>query len=314
MLDNLKQMQQKYLKKKKNIELDNLIRNIIIEQSKILSVKIQNIVSDRQKIKKSFENQIDSIKADIVELIKLENDYKEYEPNVPTIEFKPKSNHIYSYSFITKTKNKEISSKYILKLFKSVFDNKRCKSLSAKELYELDNNYIDLVKQPDFEKDVYENIKEKVMLKFAADFKCKQSINTGSETDKYKELSQGFNAQMYFDIISYDEKTRGIYIVDQPEDNVSQKAIKEYLLDRFKTMSSIRQIIFVTHNPQFIVNLDVDNVIYLGKNDKGFYVQSGALEYSDSNYDVLKIVAENIDGGIESINRRWKRYEKNIKL
>ena len=147
---------------------------------------------------------------------------------------------------------------------------------------------------------------------FVVDFKCKQAINNGSEKDKYKELSQGFNAQIYFDIISYDEQTKGIYIVDQPEDNVSQKAIKEYLLDRFKTMSSNRQIIFVTHNPQFIVNLDVDNVVYLGKNEDGFYVQSGALEYYDSDYDILKIVAENIDGGIESINRRWKRYEKNI--
>ena len=78
-------------------------------------------------------------------------------------------------------------------------------------------------------------------------------------------------------------------------------------------MSQNRQIILVTHNPQFIVNLDVDNVIYLGKNENNeIIIQSGALEYFNEDYDVLKIVADNIDGGISSINERWKRYEKNI--
>ena len=41
------------------------------------------------------------------------------------------------------------------------------------------------------------------------------------------------------------------------------------------------------------------------------YIQNGALEY-DYQYDILKIVADNIEGGIDSINERWKRYDKNI--
>ena len=44
----------------------------------------------------------------------------------------------------------------------------------------------------------------------------------------------------------------------------------------------------VTHNPQFIVNLDVDNVIYLSKVDGKFTIQSGALEYENTQYSVLK--------------------------
>ena len=196
----------------------------------------------------------------------------------------------------------------------SVFDLKKIKSLSSKELYEKDQTYESLVKQMSPEGDVYDNIRVKALDKFKLDFKCVQSINVGLEKDKFKELSQGFNSQIYFDLISYDEQSTGIYLVDQPEDNVSQKAIKDYLLDRFKTMSSNRQIILVTHNPQFIVNLDVDNVIYLGKDVNGLFVQSGALEYSNNEYDILKIVADNIDGGVESINRRWKRYEKNINI
>ena len=69
-------------------------------------------------------------------------------------------------------------------------------------------------------------------------------------------------------------------------------------------------VIIVTHNPQFIVNLDVDNVIYLGKSDEQFYVQSGALEYKEETYSILDIISSHIEGGLETIKRRWKRYEK----
>ena len=69
----------------------------------------------------------------------------------------------------------------------------------------------------------------------------------------------------------------------------------------------------VTHNPQFIVNLDVDNIIYISKKTGDFIVQSGALEFVCDEYDILDIVANNIDGGLDSIKKRWKRYEKNNK-
>ena len=104
-----------------------------------------------------------------------------------------------------------------------------------------------------------------------------------------------------------------IYIIDQPEDDVSQTAIKKNLLEDFYDMSKNRQIILITHNPQFIVNLDVDNVIFIGKNEnEEIFVSNGALEYYDKDYDILEIVADNIEGGIDSINERWKRYDKNI--
>ena len=78
-------------------------------------------------------------------------------------------------------------------------------------------------------------------------------------------------------------------------------------------MSKNRQVIIITHNLQFIVNLDVDNVIFIGKNENDkIYIQNGALEYYGKEYDILKIVADNIEGGIDSINERWKRYDKNI--
>ena len=41
------------------------------------------------------------------------------------------------------------------------------------------------------------------------------------------------------------------------------------------------------------------------------YIQSGALEYRDDNYNILDIISENVEGGLDALRRRWKRYEKN---
>lgn len=85
--------------------------------------------------------------------------------------------------------------------------------------------------------------------------------------DVYDELSQGYNAQMYFALMADNSMGDGIYIVDQPEDQISQKAIRESVLREFRAIAGSRQVILITHNPQFIVNLDVDNVIFIEKKD-----------------------------------------------
>ena len=76
-------------------------------------------------------------------------------------------------------------------------------------------------------------------------------------------------------------------------------------------MGRDRQVLLITHNPQFVVNLDVDNVICITKtDDKKIKIISGALEYKDSNTDIIQSVAEILEGGIDSIKKRWKRYDK----
>ena len=79
-------------------------------------------------------------------------------------------------------------------------------------------------------------------------------------------------------------------------------------------MADNRQIILITHNPQFVVNLDVDNVICMTKKDDKIEVKYGALEFEneDEKTNIIEIVADNLDGGVESIKKRWKRYGKEI--
>ena len=77
-------------------------------------------------------------------------------------------------------------------------------------------------------------------------------------------------------------------------------------------MSDNKQVLFITHKPELVVNLDVDNVIILKQVDDSIEVNSGALEYEndEKNINILKDVAEILDGGEEIIRKRWKRYDK----
>ncbi len=109
-------------------------------------------------------------------------------------------------------------------------------------------------------------LKEKIGLIIEDDLKSIPSITINGK-DVYSKLSSGMNSSIYFDILSTDQK-EGVYIVDQPEDDISQSGIKSNVLNNFKTMSNNRQIIMITHNPQFVVNLDVDNVICLTKDSE----------------------------------------------
>ena len=84
------------------------------------------------------------------------------------------------------------------------------------------------------------------------------------------------------------------------------------VINIMRRMSDNKQVLCITHKPELVVNLDVDNVIILKQVDDSIEVNSGALEYEneEKNINILKDVAEILDGGEEIIRKRWKRYDK----
>lgn len=300
LIDKYKKEVEKWNFKDKKIKIVNEILgklNQILQKSK----------TDNTKAIDSYENALEAFEDNIVNLYLQSKKERKYQPNIDNEKIPIEYNCIGKYRFINKCEVEEISNDYIIKSIQKVV-GKRVKDIN--DLTE--NNISDKIEGIDFF-DKLNSLKKLIFENIESDFKYKPVINNLDDKDVTKELSSGFNAKIYFDILSEQTQKDGIFIIDQPEDDVSQKSIKEYLLDDFYNMCQNRQIILITHNPQFIVNLDVDNVIYLGKNDDNeIIIQSGALEFVNKEYDILKIVADNIDGGIGSINERWKRYEKNI--
>lgn len=300
LIDKYKKEVEKWNFKDKKIKI---INEILGELSQIL----QKSKTDNTKAIDSYENSLEAFEDNIVNLYLQSKKERKYQPNIENEKIPIEYNCIGKYRFINKCEVEEISNDYIIKSIQKVV-GKRVKDVN--DLTE--NNISDKIEGIDFF-DKLNSLKKIMFENIELDFKYKPVINNLDDKDVTKELSSGFNAKIYFDILSEQTQKDGIFIIDQPEDDVSQKSIKEYLLEDFYNMCQNRQIILITHNPQFIVNLDVDNVIYLGKNDDNeIIIQSGALEFVNKECDILKIVADNIDGGIGSINERWKRYEKNI--
>ena len=98
------------------------------------------------------------------------------------------------------------------------------------------------------------------------------------------------------------------FMIDQPEDDISMKRIENYMIDYFNSVRDKKQVIFVTHNPLLVVNLDVDNVIDITKDRKNILnIKAGCLE----DEDLLEVVSENLDGGKEAVERRLKIYGTN---
>ena len=80
------------------------------------------------------------------------------------------------------------------------------------------------------------------------------------------------------------------------------------MLNYFSKIREYKQIIFVTHNPLLVVNLDADNIIYVENINGKLNIKNGCLEYEDDVTNILDIIANVMDGGRETIERRLDVY------
>ena len=285
--------------------------NIINDEFTSKDKELKKTKTDETEKIANYESNKDSFSENIVNYYYKNKNKVKYEPNIKEEKVPTTSNKVGKYRFVAKTKIKEISNKNLLTLINNVL-GKSVKDINLIDSITIPDRFSNRNKDISYN-DKLINLKNELDKEIDNYFSIDKAINDASDKDVTKELSSGFNSKIYFDLISNQTDDNRIYIIDQPEDDVSQPSIKKNILGDFYDMSKNRQVIIITHNPQFIVNLDVDNVIFIGKdeNDK-IYIQNGALEYCDKDYDILKIVADNIEGGIDSINERWKRYDKNI--
>ncbi|MBQ2938469.1 MAG: hypothetical protein IJE05_06320 [Clostridia bacterium] len=300
----------KYGNYKKTTEREIVKINVINDVIRETEDRIEKIKTDEDKKFEIYKNAKNKLVENICKILTTQKNIEKYEPKLEEKELDISTNIIGDYKFVAKCSVSKISNDYIIEKIRQPF-KKKYKDLDIDKI-DSDNLEDMLPDDPEESDDKIEYYRKLIEANINEDFEIKNTIINKDEEDKTKEMSSGFNSKIYFEILSYQDKDEGIYIIDQPEDDVSQTSIKKFLLEDFKEMSNHRQIIIITHNPQFIVNLDVDNVIFIEKKDGEIQINYGALEYKDDFIDMLNIISENIDGGIDTINERWKRYEKNI--
>ena len=98
-----------------------------------------------------------------------------------------------------------------------------------------------------------------------------------------------------------------IILADEPT-GALDSATSVQVMDLLKEVAQDRLVIMVTHNPLLVVNQDVDYVVFVRKTGDKIDVVSGCLEQEGESGNILDIVANNMDGGKESIEKRLKVY------
>lgn len=308
--DFIKQLESMISKRTQELTtIKNKIETIEIINGEIDAFNSNQTSTIDDKIIKKFENQKNTLSTSIKSLLLIGSEEKEFSmPSIESKEIPTEKFNCGNLKIVTCSNVHLIDNDYLFKLFASPLK----KSKFNKNTFISDSNLGGAILRHDASKDPWEEYESNVIETINNDIKESIKINYQNEDD-YMDHSSGLNERMYFEVLSTDNSNEGIYFIDQPEDDISQTAIRDVLISCLKKMSKNRQIILITHNPQFVVNLDVDNVICLLKGSDGkLKIHSGALEYKDENEDILKDVAETLDGGVLTIRKRWKKYEKNI--
>lgn len=95
---------------------------------------------------------------------------------------------------------------------------------------------------------------------------------------------------LFYLFVDQDDKP---LVIDQPEENLDNESVYNYLVQFIRTAKTKRQIIMVTHNPNLAVVCDADQIIRMdidkvNKNTVSF--SSGAIENPEMNQHIVDVL------------------------
>lgn len=152
-------------------------------------------------------------------------------------------------------------------------------------------------------------------------------IDVEYDGDSLKMMSPGKQTFVILKLLLDFSTDETPVLIDQPEDNLDNRAIYKELVMYLRKKKIERQIILVTHNPNIVVGADAENVIVANQdgvktpNEDGlkFQYANGSLENSspknnDAGLPILKTmgirehVCDILEGGEEAFRKRESKY------
>ena len=153
------------------------------------------------------------------------------------------------------------------------------------------------------------------------------TLNVEYEGDNLSDMSPGKRSFVVLKLLlDFNEKKCPI-LIDQPEDNLDNRAIYNELVKYIRRKKKERQIILVTHNPNVVVGADSEEVIIANQNGKNspnaenikFQYLTGSLEntsmrISEENIPILQRcgirehVCDILEGGERAFKDRENKY------
>lgn len=120
-----------------------------------------------------------------------------------------------------------------------------------------------------------------------------QSIDSGSPGQR--------TAAMLAFILAYGDEP---LVLDQPEDDLDNALITEFVVNELRAIKSKRQVIVVTHNPNIVVNGDSEWVIAMDSSKGECRIgETGGLQ----NPAIRRTICEIMEGGQKAFDERYRR-------
>lgn len=289
-----------------------------IEQSKL------DAIIDREKAIDQFEEKIESKKK---EIFKLHNDY--YNKCSQISEKLGFAQDDVKITCVCKFNNQEYS-----KMLSNRF-NQRSFEIQDIVSYKYENNEKYLQQsQKIFEKILDGSIplkgnatKQQAIIDIFSNSYYELTYDVLYENDSLMEMSEGKKAFIIMRmLLDFNENTYPIFI-DQPEDDLDNRAIYDDMVKYIRKKKLSRQIILVTHNPNIVVGADSELVICANqhgigsKNQKGakFEYCTGSIEFSSprvkshstilNSQGIKEHICDILEGGDEAFKKRELRYK-----
>lgn len=286
------------------IEMEEKLKNIIASELSKYNLKIEEAASTQEKDQRDFSLRKADFVANIIEAIKKDNEEIEF-PKKPNIfegcSKKPSCG--FSFNSESNYNGKDVHDEFLSKMFNQNYaDIDKLKTIKDTETL---ITAITGCTSFDHIETSYSNNLNKFLDKMC---ECKNYIVDISNEEKSLGSTLGEQSLAYFKYITEYEKEKCIFLVDQPEDHISNNNISKKLIKYLNSIRNKKQVIIVTHNPLLVVNQDVEQVIYVEKNNNKINITSGCLEFEDDSVNMLELIAENMDGGKDSIEKRLKVY------
>ncbi|MDY4582906.1 MAG: hypothetical protein SPD81_08665 [Candidatus Faecousia sp.] len=152
--------------------------------------------------------------------------------------------------------------------------------------------------------------------------------NINYQGDDLEKMSEGKTAFVILRILLDFSKNEYPILIDQPEDDLDNRAIFGELVTYLREKKTKRQIILVTHNPNVVVGADAEEIIVANQQDISnsnpdnvkFAYMSGALEESYQNEEeaillkqgIREHVCDLLEGGDKAFQLREQKYQLGI--
>jgi ABC-type enterochelin transport system ATPase subunit len=147
---------------------------------------------------------------------------------------------------------------------------------------------------------------EKFFLQNLAEFITWQVPNRFVIRYRGKELKQHSLGQRASALLLFvlSEHQNDLIIIDQPEDDLDNQTIYDDVIKLLRELKPHTQFIFATHNANFPVLGDAEQVLACRYQDEKVILQSGSIDARPIQQAIIDIM----EGGREAFNRRKEVY------